>query len=351
MKKLKIIALAAIAVLTAGAAFAQSAPQGRFVVYNSDTHTAPAPAPAPVVSDGPVLVPIGPSGKPVAPPPTEMVAPDDARLASGAVSIAIQDGKASARRMPTNAQRRLQAARDWEKTGVADALVGQNGEIEYPYGYSRPTISCAPLHVCTIVFQPGEKIVSLSLGDTVRWLAQQTTAGKKPVVVVKPTQPGTSTDMVVTTDAGRVYYMHLVADARKYVPLVSFYDPAGMVQRQDASAAAAEAAKARHDAETVADFKAGFDPARLDFNYVCKGNDASLMPARVFASATHVYLKMPASMRAQDAPAVFAVRNGKTELINSHVKGDYYIVDGKPAALRLLVGVGQDQSAVTCEHK
>lgn len=268
-----------------------------------------------------------------------------------AVAVAIGDGQASAKRLPKPEQERLAAAQRWERSGAADALIGQNGSIEYPYNYSRPKIACAPLHVCTIILQDGEAINSLSLGDTVRWLAQQTEAGDKPVIVVKPTQPGISTNMVVATDAGRVYYMHLIADAKQYVPIVSFYDPANMVQQQRSAEEIAAAKAAKREKETIGTFKAGFDPAKLDFAYKCKGNDRSLLPARIFASDTHTYIQMSEQMKAKDAPAVFAMRDDQTELVNMRIKGDYFVIDGKPEAIKMMVGVGNDQSAVTCQQK
>lgn len=303
---------------------------------------------------------------PVTPPqqlsvPQQPVVPSNPAPIHG-VATAIPDSKASAKRLPSIDQMRLDALREWERSGVAEALVGQNGSIEFPYGYSRPVIACAPLHICTIILQAGEAITSLSIGDTVRWLAQQSVAGTKPVIVVKPTQAAVSTNMVVTTDAGRVYYMHLVADKDKYVPIVSFYDPANMMRQEQSAVTSAEAARIaaearakalaeKRDQETIAAFKPGFDPAKLDFGFRCRGNDEDLLPARVFATETHTYLQMPAGIKAKDAPAIFALRGERTELVNMRVKGDYYIVDGKPAQFRLLVGVGDDQSAVTCERK
>jgi len=289
-------------------------------------------------------------------PPTQSVLPSNPAPVPG-VATAIPRERAAVKRLPPIEQRRIAALREWERTGVAEALVGQNGSIEYPYGYSRPVISCAPLHVCTIILQPGESITSLSLGDTVRWLAQQTTAGNKPVIVTKPTQAAISTNMVVTTDAGRVYYMHLVADKKEYVPIVSFYDPANMMRQERAAIAsaesarlAAEAVKAKREQEVIASFRPGFDPSKLDFNFRCRGA-GDLLPDRVFATDTHTYLQMSPDIKSKDAPAVFAVRGDQTELVNMRVRGNYYIIDGKPAQFRILLGVGSDQSVVTCERK
>ena len=311
-------------------------------VLPDDSAPAPTPVPAPVKSQSPVKPPVQEvlAANPAPVPGVERVIPQPA-----------------VKRLQTIEQKRLAALRDWEASGVAEALVSQNGAIEYPYGYARPVIACAPLHVCTITLMPGESITSLSLGDTVRWLAQQSTAGNKPVIVVKPVQAAISTNMVVTTDAGRVYYMHLVADKSQYVPMVSFYDPAAMMRQEHAAIAAAEAAKAaaemvkvKRDQEVIASFKPGFDPAKLDFDYRCRGNE-DLLPARVFGSETHTYLQMPKDQKAKDAPAVFAMRGEQTELVNLRTKGDYYVIDGRPSKFQLLLGVGSDQRAVTCERK
>jgi type IV secretory pathway VirB9-like protein len=129
----------------------------------------------------------------------------------------MQTRKLSAMPMPQDLPRQQR----WEQTGAADALIGASGAVEYPYGYSRPKITCAPLHVCSVALQDGEAVTSVSIGDTVRWLLQNATAGSKPVLMIKPTQAGLSTNLVVTTDKGRVYYMHLVSSKAEYVPMVS----------------------------------------------------------------------------------------------------------------------------------
>lgn len=335
--KTKVI-VASLAVLFAAAANAQSTDASAPRVIHMEV-VSEVPGAADPASPKQAVLPSNPA--PV--PAVEKVFPQDRQIT---------------KRLPPSEQKRLEALKSWEKSGVAEALVSDNGSIEYPYGYARPVIACAPLHVCTIVFQSGEAITSLALGDTVRWLAQQSTAGDKPVVVVKPTQAAISTNMVVTTDKGRVYYMHLVADKEKYVPMVTWYDPEAMLRKNNEAIAAAEAArqaaemaKAKREQEVVASFKPGFDPAKLDFNYVCRGNDESILPSRVFGTDTHTYLQMPRDIRAKEMPAVFSVRGDKTELVNSRVKGDYFVIDGKPEKFKLLIGVGDEQSAVTCERK
>lgn len=259
---------------------------------------------------------------------------------------------------------RMAASQRWEQTGVADALVGAGGAVEYPYGYSRPTLTCAPLHVCSVALQDGEAVTSVSIGDTVRWLLQTATAGAKPVMMIKPTQAGLSTNLVVTTDKGRIYYMHLVSSKTEYVPMVTWYDPAAMTRDLSAEAQAAARQKAELEAtitatrmaaeqakaqRVVADRSVGkLDPTTLDFGYSCAG-DAVFKPARVFANDTHTFIQLPPGVTANDAPAVFNTSNNETELLNSRLVNGYYIIDGKPAKLSLVLGVGDSAQTVKCE--
>jgi hypothetical protein len=146
--KLKIVALAVLAAVS-GATFAND---GRVVRVPFDENGQP----------------ITNAGFLVTPAPTQPVAATNPAPVPG-VAVAIPNSQASVKRLSAVDRKRLDAVREWERTGVAEALVGANGSIEYPYGYSRPVISCAPLHICTIVLQPGEPIVSLAGISIDRW--------------------------------------------------------------------------------------------------------------------------------------------------------------------------------------
>jgi len=281
-----------------------------------------------------------------------------------APSPLLPTAKVQTRKLSAAEAARLSAAQRWEQTGTADALVGAGGVVEYPYGYSRPTITCAPLHVCSIALQDGEAATSVSIGDTVRWLLQTATAGAKPVLMIKPTQAGLSTNLVVTTDKGRIYYMHLVSNKTEYVPMVSWYDPAAMTRDLSAEAQALARQKAEFDAtiaatklaaeqarsqRVVADKSVGkLDPTTLDFGYTCTG-EAAFKPARVFANDTHTFIQLPPGAAASDAPAVFNSSNNETELLNSRLVNGYYIIDGKPAKLSLVLGAGNSAQTVQCD--
>ena len=259
--------------------------------------------------------------------------------------------------IPLSARATAAASMEWLKTGFAPSMVGTNGQVMYPYGQSHPAVTCAPEHICVIQLLPDEHVTNVSIGDSVRWLIQPTTAGNRPVVVIKPTVAGLNTNLVVTTDAGRVYYITLVSSRHDYVPLVGFYDPQQLVinmQQQAEAARAAEAARVEARKQAIVAPMGTIDPASLDFSFACKpgkgSDDEDFKPVRIFAGNGHTYLQMPAGMKDADKPAVFNFRDNQTELMNSRLVHDYVVIDGLPQKFELVVGVGDSARTEVCEH-
>lgn len=247
------------------------------------------------------------------------------------------------------------AAEDWGETGTAQTMIGDDGEVMYAYGASRPIVTCAPLHICLIKLLPGEKVSNLSIGDTVRWKVQAASAGKYPVVVVKPTTIGIVTNLSIMTDARRVYYLTLRSDKKgQYVPEIAFYDPQQMVERvalQESNQAAADAAAAERKKDATVATLPGMDPASLDFDYLVKADDGATKPVRVFSSAGHTYIQMPPDLSYSDAPAIFAITNNEQQLANFRLVGAYYVIDGIPAEIKLVLGASSHAKTVDIKHK
>ena len=78
-----------------------------------------------------------------------------------------------------------------------------------------------PLFVCDLVLEPGESIVNVAVGDSVRWLIAPASSGAAddatPHVLIKPTEAGLRTYLIVTT-IRRTYYLSLVS--RKNDPML-----------------------------------------------------------------------------------------------------------------------------------
>ena len=60
----------------------------------------------------------------------------------------------------------LLISHDWEVAHNTPA-VGSDGRVVYTYGAGLPIVVCAPLHVCIVELEPGEKIVGEPTSVTV----------------------------------------------------------------------------------------------------------------------------------------------------------------------------------------
>src|SRR3546814_4806476 len=69
-----------------------------------------------------------------------------------------------------------------------------------------------------VALQPGEELVAVSAGDTVRWVVGDTTSGtgerQQVHVLVKPVAPDLRTNLVITTDR-RAYHLELESTEEK----------------------------------------------------------------------------------------------------------------------------------------
>src|SRR6185503_12155315 len=96
--------------------------------------------------------------------------------------------------------------------------------------------------VTDIALEPGEKLVSVSAGDTVRWVVGDTSSGEgRDAIVhilVKPIGADLDTNLVITTDR-RTYHLEMHSSAATYMASVSWTYPAADLialkkQRSDA---------------------------------------------------------------------------------------------------------------------
>lgn len=247
------------------------------------------------------------------------------------------------------------ASFDWAASeSNAENLVGDDGSVQYAYAASRPIVACAPLHLCVIKLQNDESITNISLGDSIRWKAQASTAGKYPVVIVKPTVVNVKTNLTIMSDAGRIYYVTLVSYPNKWVPLISFYDPQKMVEtvtKQVAEQNNVQVAEAKKKDDATVAMLPGDDITAMDFDYVVTGPSSDIKPVRIFSSAGHTYIQMPDALKYKDAPAIFSLINGEQQLVNYKTKGSYYIVDGTPDKMNLILGAGGSAKTVSIQHK
>jgi P-type conjugative transfer protein TrbG len=256
-------------------------------------------------------------------------------------------------------------ARAYRRTGVA-ASVERPTEALVPFGHLRPILRCAPLRACVVVLEPGELVLSTSLGDAERWLVQAAASGAggaTPILVVKPIACDLSTNLVVATDR-RIYELALDSppcrnadsgDATynprlQYTGVTRFYYPDELVRRW-----AGEEELARAEAERASQGRTPLAPAarlaHLNFDYSWdRARRWPWVPSQVFDDGEHTYLALSPGARLADMPLLFALGpRGELTLINHHLEGQTLIADRVLERAVLVVGAASNRDAQRLE--
>jgi type IV secretion system protein VirB9 len=200
-------------------------------------------------------------------------------------------------------------------------------------------VYASPGRVTDVMLQPGEELVSVSAGDTVRWIVGDTTsasgAAQRVHVLVKPIRPRLKTNLVVTTNR-RSYLLELTATDETWMASVSWsYPSEELVSLRKQSARAEMAAPVAH----------GIALERLHFRYSITGDSPPWRPLRAFDDGEHVYIQFPPGIAQGELPPVFVVGvAADAELVNYRYRAPYYIVDRLFGAAELRLGGDKAQT-------
>ena len=232
---------------------------------------------------------------------------------------------------------------------------GDEGSVVFGFGTTLPTIVCAPLFVCDLQLQAGEIVNDINLGDSVRWKISPAASGaganQVTHVLIKPTDSGLTTNLVITTDR-RDYVVKLVIEPKTWMARVSFSYPdeqraqwENFIAAQRAQQAVAQATQLATRTATV--LPSGETIDRLDFGFDLSGDKPSWRPLRVYSDGRKTYIEFPREMRDGEAPALVGVGPGNAaEVINYRAKGNRYVVDQVVDRVALISGVGRHQVRV-----
>ena len=184
----------------------------------------------------------------------------------------------------------------------------------------------------TIQLQPDETLVNYAAGDTARWIIGDVTRANQTLLLVKPTRPNLTTNLVITTDK-RVYLIEAQSHkGNAYNAVIAWRYPFEEVSRQ---VAVIDRENERR-AETVV---AGVPIDQLDFDYKIKGDKPSWRPVRAFSDGAKTYIEFPKTLGTAEAPPLFLTdQDGSGQLVNYRVKQNYYIVDRLFDAAELRLG-------------
>lgn len=196
----------------------------------------------------------------------------------------------------------------------------------------------APEQVSDIALQPGEALTAVAAGDTLRWIVGDTSSGsgasRRVHVLIKPSAPGLTTNLVITTDR-RSYHLQVESTARTAMAAVSWtyaQDQLMAIQRADSAVS------------TEAPMTGGVAVQDLRFRYVIGGDKPPWRPVRAFDDGRQVFIEFPARLDQGEAPPLFVVGpEGDSQLVNYRVRGNYYIVDRLFAAAELRLGARKQQ--------
>ncbi|CCM79462.1 P-type conjugative transfer protein TrbG [Rhizobium mesoamericanum] len=256
--------------------------------------------------------------------------------ATGCVAALVFAMTTHAQSMTANEAKGTTLSRKWRGApGLVTA--GPDGKVIFLFGETQPSVICSPLQVCDIELQGGEIVRDVLIGDTVRWKVEPATsganAGQAVHLIVKPSEPGLVTSMVITTSR-RTYHIQLKSHPSQYMARVGFEYP------EEVSSKLADI-NARLEAGV-----AGTAPDKLNFSYSIAGN-ASWRPKRVYSDGVKTYIQFPKSISGQDAPVLFVVAGGQNRIVNYRMKNDMMIVDYLVDKAILVSGVGWRQQKVT----
>jgi type IV secretion system protein VirB9 len=229
----------------------------------------------------------------------------------------------------------LKVSDQWQKETASPAR-GADGSVVYTYGRGLPTIVCAPLRVCFLELQPGERIIGEPMiGDSVRWIVSPGLYGGvqdgTQVVIFKPQDPGLDTNLLVMTDR-RPYYVRLISRENEYVARTTFRYPGEEAEKWKAQLPPAPPEEPKVLPAIIA-------TERLNFGYSVSGGEEYMRPRRVYDDGSKTFLQMPPGIEHREAPVLVVMdADGKGVMTNYRVQQGTYIVDSLFDAAQLRLG-------------
>lgn len=198
-------------------------------------------------------------------------------------------------------------------------------------------VYAAPGQITNIALELGETLTGagpIAAGDTARWIIGDTESGsgitRRVHVLVKPTRPDISTNLVITTDR-RTYMIELRSGEKPYMPAVAWAypkQPAG--QRQAISATPLIPAVAARN-----------------FRYGLTGDSPPWKPVSVYDDGRRVFVEFPRGIVQGEMPPLLVIGpDGEAQIANSRIYQHILIVDRLFGAAELRLGSGDRQQTV-----
>ena len=290
------------------------------------THGTPPPS---ITLDEPVAAQLLPE----LPKPIEVVAvPQPLPLPE---QLKLLPDELEAKTAPESADEKVRVTRANQEARIAPTREGYVNAIQvWPFtDGALYQVYASPGRVTVVSLQPGEELVTVAAGDTVRWIVGDTSsgagAGLRVNVLVKPTRSGLKTNLVVTTNR-RTYLIELTSTEKAWMASVSWdYPKDRMLALQRQSQAA----------QVAAPVDAGLSLEKIRFRYAITGSNPPWKPLRAFDDGEKVYIQFPGGIAQGELPPLFVIgAQGDGQLVNYRFRSPYYIVDRLFGAAELRLG-------------
>lgn len=222
-----------------------------------------------------------------------------------------------------NVRARYEATQNPNLRGYVNAVMVYTYEPGEVY-----KVDASPGFVTTIELEPGEHLISMAAGDTMRWKLGNTLTGvgpkKRVVILLKPIAPNLQTNIVITTSQ-RVYFLDASSyPGHSYQSGISWSYPNDQFRELQAQAK-------QTTQDQNADIGMNMNLSDLNFDYrlnMENGPRPDWFPTQVFDDGVKTFIRFPNNLGTTDAPPLFILERGnRVSLVNYQVKGDYYIVD------------------------
>ena len=270
---------------------------------------------------------------PEAPKPVEVVGVPEPLALPGQMKPL--PGSADAKASPEPSDEKLRVTRANTEARVAPTREGYVNAIQvWPFtDGALYQVYAAVGRVTVVSLQPGEELVTVAAGDTVRWIVGDTSSGSGDAlrvnVMVKPIRSGLKTNLVITTSR-RTYLLELTSTERTWMASVSWEYPKDKMLALQRQAQAANAA---------APSDAGLSLEKIRFRYAVSGSNPPWKPLRAFDDGEKVYIQFPAGIAQGELPPLFVIgAQGDGQLVNYRFRSPYYIVDRLFGAAELRLG-------------
>lgn len=262
------------------------------------------------------------------------------------------------------------------------------GLVTFAYGSGIPTVVCALLELTDLTFEKGESILSVQLGDSVRWNIESAISGSAndsvEHLIVKPLEAGLKTSMLITTDR-RTYHIRLKSTEADFMPTVVFSYPNSLklpskkhygddsylqyTSNYDSNEDHNDYSKTNSSLKNYSSvqnvsYEGNSRPAlnvaatyndntqRRNYNYSVDG-DSKIIPQNVYDDGKRIFIVMNNPINSSYLPVLQEISSesflffgeDKTNTINFTYFDNTFVVDGIYSHLRLISKNGEEKQS------